>query len=85
MLACGLLVGLACSWLGVEAAHPFLLAANLRARNDELEREMLRYRLQNQRAEKEIRALETDQGIMNSARLRGYVLPGEQKLRVPKS
>jgi hypothetical protein len=81
---CGILVCLAFGWQGVQAAHPFLLAGRLRADNDQAEREILHLRLENQRAIKEIKALETPEGIQRAARKLGWVLPNEQKLRIPQ-
>ena len=78
MLAC---VGSA--WLGLKAAYPFVTAAHWRAANDDIERRVRRYRIQNQRDEREIRMLDTPQGIMRAARQIGYVDPGERPLRVP--
>lgn len=67
----------------MQAASPFLKASRLHAANNAIEQEYLRYKLQNQQAEKEVRALETNAGIMNAARKLGYVLPNEQRLRIP--
>lgn len=78
MLTC-LLFG----WLGIQAAYPFVLAAKLRSENDDVEREMHRYRLQNQRVQKEIKALGTRDGVIRAARRHGWVLPGETRLHIP--
>ena len=48
-----------------------------------LERQVRQFRLKNQRAEREVKALDTDQGLLRAARKFGWVLPGEQKLRIP--
>ncbi len=84
LVLCGFVVCLVFGWQGVLAAHPFLLASRLRADNDQVEREILRLRLQNQRVVKEIKALDTPQGIQNEGRKQGWVLPGEQRLRIPQ-
>jgi hypothetical protein len=81
---CGIVVCLVFGWQGVQAAHPFLLASRLRNDNDQVEREILRLRLQNQRAIKEIKVLETPQGVEREARKLGWVLPKEQRLRIPQ-
>jgi cell division protein FtsB len=80
---CAILVCLLGSWMGVQAAHPFLLAGRYRDRNDALERQVKQFQLKNQRAEREVKALDTDQGLLRAARKFGWVLPGEQKLRIP--
>ncbi|HLK60718.1 MAG TPA: hypothetical protein VKU00_29415 [Chthonomonadaceae bacterium] len=79
-----MLIGLIGSWLGVQAAHPFQVAAAWRARNDNDEREYLRLRLQNQRAEREVHLLNTREGIIQAARPLGWVLPGEKPLHIPE-
>ena len=79
-----LAIGLAGSWLGVQAAHPFQVAAAWRARNDADEREMLRLRLQNQRAERQVRLMNTREGIVQAARPLGWVLPGEKPFHIPE-
>lgn len=71
------------SWLGIQAAYPFVLAERLRSENDVVEREVRIYRLQNQRIAKEVKALETREGIIRAARQRGWVLPGETRLHLP--
>ncbi len=82
ILAGGLICGLSL-WLGLIAARPFQAAAALRARNDNLERQLLRYRLQNQRIEKETIGVQTRAGLIYAARKLGYVWPGERPLRIP--
>ena len=77
------LIGLVGSWVGIQAAHPFQLAAEWRSRNDGEEREFLRLRLQNQRAEREVRLLNTREGILRSARPLGWVLPEEKPFHIP--
>ncbi|HZP80822.1 MAG TPA: septum formation initiator family protein [Chthonomonadaceae bacterium] len=84
LIACGILVCLVFGWQGVQAAHPFLLAARLRSENDRIEREIHRYRLENQRAIKEIKEMETPEGIERAGREMGLVQPGEQRLRIPE-
>jgi hypothetical protein len=69
--------------VGVQAAYPFVLADRLRRENDEVERDVHRYRLQNQRVQKEIKALETPEGVTDAARKLGWVLPGESRLHIP--
>jgi cell division protein FtsB len=69
--------------LGLKAAYPFVTAARWRADNDDLERQLQRYRIQNQRDEREIKMLETPDGIARAARQLGYVQPGERRLRIP--
>ena len=81
---CGLLVCLTCGWLGVRMAYPFVLADHWRIPNDALERQVLRLRLQNQRAEREIRLQDTNEGIVHAARSMGWVGPNEQSLRIPE-
>lgn len=83
MILCSLVICVFCTWFGVQAARPFVKAARLHAANDEIEQEILRYKLQNQQAEKEVRALQTNAGIMNAARKLGYVQRNEQRLRIP--
>jgi hypothetical protein len=77
------LLCLAAAWLGVQAAYPFVTAAHWRAANDDLERQVHRYHIQNQRDEKEIRMLDTRQGVISAARQLGYVEPNEVSMRVP--
>ncbi len=78
-----LLACLGSVWLGLKAAYPFVTASHWRAANDDIERQVMRYRIQNQRDEREIRMLDTPQGIMRAARQLGYVDPNERPLRVP--
>jgi hypothetical protein len=77
-----LLTCLLFGWLGIQAAYPFVLAERLRADNDEIEREVHRYRLQNQRIQKDVKALETREGVIGAARKLGWVLPGETRLHI---
>lgn len=84
ILVCALLLLPLGSWMGVQAYRPFAYAAALRAQNDAKEREILQLNLQNQRTEREIRALDTRDGVIRAARPLGWVLPGESKLRLPK-
>ncbi|MCS6775432.1 MAG: septum formation initiator family protein [Chloroherpetonaceae bacterium] len=79
-LICSLFV-----WLGVQAAYPFRLAAQLRQENDAIEREVHRYRLQNQRLQREVEALSTREGVIRAARRYGWVLPGETRLLLPSA
>lgn len=83
LLLTAILVCTLCGWLGAQATHPFALAGQWRDENDRIERQMLRYRLENQRQEKELKALETPEGIEREARKYGFVRPQEQKLRIP--
>lgn len=80
VLTCSLFV-----WLGVQAAHPFLLAAQLRQENDAIEQEVHRYRLQNQRLQREVEAMSTREGVIRAARRYGWVLPGETRLVLPSA
>lgn len=73
------------SVVGMNAARPFVLASRLRARNDGLERQLKRLQIQNQNAAKELRAIETPEGIELAARKLGYVFPNERKLRIPNT
>jgi len=84
LIACGILFCLLSAWQGMLAARPFLLAAHLRDANDDLERQILIYRLQNQRARKEIKTLETQQGFEREARKLGWQRPNERRLRIPE-
>jgi cell division protein FtsB len=77
------LVCVGCGWLGVKAAYPFVMAARWRTANDDLERQLKRYRISNQHAEREIKMLETPEGIIRAARRLGYVRQGERRLRIP--
>lgn len=79
----GLFACLGCALFGILAARPFLLAQQLRTQNDAIEREMLTYRLQNQRMERTVKALTTEAGVEREARKLGYVRPNELRLRVP--
>jgi hypothetical protein len=72
-----------CGWLGLRAAYPFVTAAQWRADNDRLERQLLRYKLQNQRDRLEIEKLQTPEGLEQRARERGWVKPNELRLIVP--
>lgn len=71
-------------WLGVQAAHPFQMAAELRAKNDAAEREVLRIKQRNQDAEKEVQALDTKEGAILAARKLGWLMPGERHLHIPQ-
>lgn len=73
------------SFVGMNAAHPFVLASKLRDRNDGLERELKHLNIQNQNAAKELRAIDTPEGIELAARKLGYVYPNERKLRIPNT
>lgn len=78
-----LLTCLLFSWLGIQAAYPFVLAQRLRAGNDDVDREVRRYRLINQRIEKEVKAMGNRDGVVRAARRYGWVLPGEVRLHLP--
>jgi hypothetical protein len=78
-----LLTCLLFGWIGVQAAYPFVLTERLRRDNDDVERDVHRYRLQNQRLQKEVKALETRDGVISAARKLGWVLPGEARLHIP--
>jgi hypothetical protein len=82
--ACGLLACLGGGWLGVQAAHPFLRAAEIRAKNDLVDREVHRLKQKNQDADKEIQALDTREGVILAARKLGWVMPGERHLHIPQ-
>ena len=73
------------SFVGMNAAHPFVLASRLRDRNDGLERELKHLDIQNQNAAKELRAINTPEGTELAARKLGYVYPNERKLRIPNT
>lgn len=73
------------SFVGMNAAHPFVLASRMRERNDSLERELKRLNIANQSAAKELRAIDTPEGIELAARKLGYIYPNERKLRIPNS
>ena len=73
------------SWIGVHAASPFRQAARLRAANDTLDRQIHQYQLQRQQNEKEVKSLETHDGIVYAARKLGWTMPGEIKLHLPPS
>ena len=73
------------SFVGMNAARPFVLASSLRDRNDGLERELKHLNIQNQDAAKELRAIDTPEGIELAARKLGYVYPNERKLRIPNT
>ena len=73
------------SFVGMNAAHPFVVANRLRDRNDNLERELETLNIQNQDAAKELRAIDTPEGIELAARKLGYVYPNERKLRIPNT
>jgi cell division protein FtsB len=83
LLACGLIVCPLSMWQGAVAARPFVFASEMRAQNDRLYKQVLQYKLQNQRTERSIRMLERPQGIEREARKLGYVKPNEQRLRIP--
>jgi hypothetical protein len=82
--ACALLVCTGGGWLGVLAARPFQKAAEVRAGNDRVEREVLHLKKQNQDAEKEIQALDTREGAILAARRLGWLMPGERHLHIPQ-
>ena len=67
----------------MKAAHPFVIAAKMRANNDNLERQLHQIEIQNQNDERELRALNTPEGVEVIARKHGFVFKGERKLRVP--
>jgi hypothetical protein len=72
-----------CGWLGLKAAYPFVTAGHWRAANDDMERQLKRYRIKNQHDEREIKMLETPEGILRAARRLGYVQQGERRLHIP--
>lgn len=81
LVAC-MTICLSCGWLGVRAAVPFRTAARWQASNDALEQDLHRFRIRNQRDEREIQALQTREGLEQAARRLGYVMPDEHPLRI---
>jgi len=71
------------TWVGAQTAYRCQEAAVWRRRNDADEKELHRLRLQNQRIEHDVKALDTRAGVMRAARAQGWVLPGEKPLRIP--
>ena len=71
------------SFVGMKAAHPFVLAAKMRENNDNLERQLHKIEIQNQNDERDLRALSTPEGVELIARKHGFVFKNERKLRVP--
>lgn len=82
-IALGSVVCLLCAWMGVQAAHPFLLASRMHAANDQLRARVAQYALSNQRSERRVKLLETDGGVRLEARKLGWVMPGEARLYIP--
>ncbi len=74
---------LALCFLGVNAAYPFVQARHYREANDEVQREISRTAIQNQNDARKLEALKTRDGQIFNARQRGFLFPGERKLRIP--
>lgn len=68
-------------YMGVQAGIPACTLARWRASNNRIQREVLAYKLQNQRLRTRIRALGSSYGVENSARALGYVKQGERPLQ----
>jgi hypothetical protein len=71
------------SVVGMNAARPFVLASRMRESNDKMERQFHEIEIQNQNDERELRALNTREGVELIARKHGFVFKKERKLRVP--
>lgn len=68
----------------MQAAHPFVFAANRRDERAIWEARTKRNLAEVQRIEREIAALQTREGAITAARKLGWVLPNERPLRVPE-
>ena len=71
-------------WLGVNAAHPFLVNAAIKKDNDAVEHSIRLLDVQNQNLTKDIRALDTPEGIEAMGRKHGYAFPNERRLNIPE-
>jgi len=72
-----------CTWLGLVASAPYSSARQWHEANERLYRQLQTLRLQNQRREVELQALQTPAGIERAARELGYLRPNEYQLRLP--
>jgi len=72
-----------CTWLGLVASAPYSSAKQWHEANERLYRQLQTLRLQNQRREVELQALQTPAGIERAARELGYLRPNEYLLRLP--
>lgn len=70
-------------WLGVQAKRTYIQADRLRIQNDLKERDIATLEYNNQRAEHEIKALDTPSGVDMAARPLGWVAPGERRIHPP--
>ena len=78
----GLVVCIACGWLGQQVAGPLQQAARLHGENDAIERDLRRREIRNQEARKQAEAILTDAGAIAAARAKGYMYRYERPLRV---
>lgn len=75
-------VGIIVTWMGIIAAHPFLMAQQMRRENDKVETRVLSYKHQIQGYERDLQAWDTPTGFEQIARRYGFVKQGEQRLRI---
>ncbi|CEK17573.1 Septum formation initiator [Chthonomonas calidirosea] len=74
-----------CTWLGLMASAPYSSAKQWHEANEKLYQQLQTLRLQNQRRELELQALQTPAGIERAARELGYLRPNEYTLRLPSN
>ena len=82
LIVFGLLICVACGWLGRQVAGPLEQATKLHNENDALERNVRRADIRNQEALKQVEALKTEQGAIDSTRSKGYMFQNERPLRI---
>jgi hypothetical protein len=76
------LAGVFVAWLGFVASRPFLMAQQMGAQNDILERRAMLYERQIKMYERDLKAWDTPEGVEWIARRYGWVKKGEQRLRI---
>jgi cell division protein FtsB len=72
-------------YLGIETAKPYVLARTLQDDNAELRTRIAETRANNQRMKRDIKAIESGQGLESRARRDGYIRQGEAPLIIPPS
>ena len=82
LIVFGVLICIACGWLGRQVAGPLEQATRLHNENDVLEKDVRRAEIRNQEAQKQIESLKTEQGAIDSTRAKGYMFENERPLHI---
>lgn len=76
-------MSIGCAWFGVMFAREWMIGARMHEANNAREYQIRACRLQGQQLEHEIHLLDTQASVLREARKAGWIMPNEQKLRLP--